>query len=59
MLALLAGTKGVKLIAESIVDVPLKIGSYSGGPTKNWAEGIGLAIASFNQFTQHLVVVDL
>jgi hypothetical protein len=47
MLALLAGTKGVKLIAESIVDVPLKIGSYSGGPTKNWAEGIGLAIASF------------
>jgi hypothetical protein len=49
MLALVAGTKGVKLIAESIVDVSfiLKKGSYSGGPTKNWAEGIGLAIASF------------
>jgi hypothetical protein len=48
MLALVAGTKGVKLIAE-IVDVSfiLKKGSYSGGPTKNWAEGIGLAIASF------------
>jgi hypothetical protein len=49
MLALIAGTKGVKLIAKSIVDVSfiLKKGSYSGGPTKNWAEGIGLAIASF------------
>jgi hypothetical protein len=39
MLALVAGTKGVKLM-ESIVDVSfiLKKGSYSGGPTKNWAE---------------------
>jgi hypothetical protein len=37
MLALVAGTKGVKLIAESIVDVSfiLKKRSYSGGPTKN------------------------
>jgi hypothetical protein len=48
MLALVAGTKGVKLIAECVdVSFILKKGSYSGGPTKNWAEGIGLAIASF------------
>jgi hypothetical protein len=49
MLALIAGTKGVKLIAESIVDVSfiLKKRSYSGGPTKKLGRGIGLAIASF------------
>jgi hypothetical protein len=49
MLALIAGTKGVKLIAESIVDVSfiLKKGSYSGGPTKKIGrEGMD-AIASF------------
>jgi hypothetical protein len=48
MLALIAGTKGVKLIAiDCRCSFILKKGSYSGGPTKNWAEGIGLAIASF------------
>jgi hypothetical protein len=49
MVALIAGINGVKLIAQSIVDVSfiLKKGSYSGGPTKVWSEGIGLAISAF------------
>ena len=47
--ALKAGGKAVLLIAQTIVDTSfiLRKGNYTGGPTKAWAEGIGLALGAF------------
>jgi hypothetical protein len=39
MLALIAGTKGVKLIGIDCISFILKKGSYSGGPTKKIGRG--------------------
>lgn len=49
-LALAAGSDAVKTIAQTIVDVShiLTKGTYKGGPTKAWAEGIGLALGAFS-----------
>jgi hypothetical protein len=46
---LAAGAMGVLVIAQSIVDssVILGKGKYTGGPTKEWAEGISLALGAF------------
>jgi len=48
-LALMAGSKAIKLVAQSIVDSAniLRRGDYKGGPTKEWAEGVGLSITAF------------
>lgn len=47
--ALGAGSVAVLMIADTIVKVSfvLKKGSYTGGPTKSWAEGISLALGAF------------
>jgi hypothetical protein len=47
--ALGAGSVAVLMIADTIVKVSfvLKKGSYTGGPTKAWAEGISLALGAF------------
>lgn len=44
-------------IAWSIVDVSkiLSKGKYTGGPTKEWAEGVAIAIGAFGQVYQMLV----
>jgi hypothetical protein len=49
MIALVAGADAVLMIADTIVKVSfvLKKGSYTGGPTKAWAEGISLALGAF------------
>jgi hypothetical protein len=49
MVALMAGSEAVLMIAQTIVDSSfiLQKGKYSGGPTKSWAEGISLAIGAF------------
>lgn len=49
MLALMAGKEAVLMIAQTIVDSStiLQKGTYSGGPTKKWAEGIALALGAF------------
>jgi len=49
MVALVAGADAVLMIADTIVKVSfvLKKGSYTGGPTKAWAEGISLALGAF------------
>jgi hypothetical protein len=48
-IALKAGAKAVNLVAESIVDasIILQRGKYVGGPTKEWAEGIAIALGAF------------
>lgn len=48
-LALSAGAGAVLMVAQSIVDVSKKLteGTYTGGPTKEWAEGVGIAIGAF------------
>jgi hypothetical protein len=47
--ALKAGGEAVLLIAQTIVDSSfiLQKGTYTGGPTKDWAEGISLALGAF------------
>ena len=47
--ALELGGEAVLLIAQTIVDTSfiLKKGDYTGGPTKDWAEGISLALGAF------------
>ena len=47
--AIFAGVKVMKYIAQSIVDVSkiLSTGTYSGGPTFEWANGVGTAIIAF------------
>ena len=49
-LALEAGAEAVSLIAQSIVDasIILQKGKYTGGPTKEWAEGISIALGAFS-----------
>jgi hypothetical protein len=49
MAALVTGSEAVLMIAQTIVDSSfiLQKGKYSGGPTKDWAEGISLAIGAF------------
>jgi hypothetical protein len=48
-IAIAAGALAVLGVAETIVKVSeiLSKGNYSGGPTKEWAEGIGIAIGAF------------
>jgi hypothetical protein len=48
-LALKAGSKAVSMIAHSIVDasIILQKGKYTKGPTKEWAEGIAIALGAF------------
>ncbi len=48
-LMLEAGSNAMLTVAQTIVDVAgvLNGGTYTGGPTKAWAEGIGLAIGAF------------
>lgn len=48
-LALVTGASAVLIIAQSIVDASdiLRKGTYIGGPTKEWAEGISLALGAF------------
>ena len=50
MAALMAGSVGVDVIAKSIVSASniLGTGTYTGGPTKEWAEGISLALGAFS-----------
>ena len=49
LLVLALGSKAINQVAKSIVDasVILKNGKYEGGPNKNWAEGVALAIGAF------------
>lgn len=49
LVAIYAGLKIMKLVAQSIVDTAgiLKGGDFTGGPTKEWAEGVGLSISAF------------
>lgn len=49
MVALMAGKEAVLMIAETIVESSfiLQKGKYSGGPTKDWSEGIALALGAF------------
>ena len=49
-IALKAGSAAVSLVAQSIVDASLILqkGKYVGGPTKEWAEGISIALGAFS-----------
>jgi hypothetical protein len=49
-IALEAGSAAVDLVAESIVSASkiLQKGKYTGGPTKDWAEGIAIALGAFS-----------
>jgi hypothetical protein len=49
MVALMTGKEAVLMIAETIVESStiLQKGKYSGGPTKDWSEGISLALGAF------------
>lgn len=48
-LAIKAGINSISLISQSIADSShiLSSGTYQGGPNKEWAEGVSLAISSF------------
>ena len=50
MIALVAGSKAVSLVAQSIVDASLILqkGKYTKGPTKEWAEGVAIALGAFS-----------
>jgi hypothetical protein len=47
--ALVAGNEAILMIADTIREASfrLKGGNWTGGPTKEWAEGVALAIGSF------------
>jgi hypothetical protein len=49
-IALEAGAAAVDLVAESIVSASkiLQKGTYTGGPTKDWAEGIAISLGAFS-----------
>jgi hypothetical protein len=51
-LAIKAGAKAVKTIAQSIVDAAWIFkgaeGAFTGGPKKEWAEGVSLALGAFS-----------
>jgi hypothetical protein len=48
-LALKAGNSGILMIADTIRETSIKLqgGKYTGGPTKDWAEGIALSLGAF------------
>lgn len=48
-LAMLAGVKAVKYVAQSIVDSSFILGkgNYTGGPTESWSKGIAMALVAF------------
>ncbi len=50
MVALLAGREAVLLIAETTVEAAdvLRRGSFVGGPKKEWAEGVSIALGAFS-----------
>jgi len=50
LLALAAGREAVLMIAETTVDAAevLRKGSFVGGPTKEWAEGVSIALGAFS-----------
>ena len=52
-----AGREGVLMIADTIVDVAerLRKGSFIGGPTKEWAEGVAIALGAFSPIYKMLV----
>ena len=49
-LMLAAGSEAVLVVAQTIVDTSfiLSKGKYTGGPTKDWAEGISIALGAFS-----------
>jgi hypothetical protein len=58
-LAIKAGSKAVKTIAHAIVDVAWifnkSSSAFKKGPTKDWAEGVGIAIGAFAPVYKMLV----
>ena len=56
LLALAAGREAVLMIAQTTVDAAevLRKGSFVGGPTKAWAEGVGIALGAFSVVYQML-----
>jgi hypothetical protein len=50
MIAIHKGAEAMKIVAQTIVDCAaiLAKGKYEGGPTKEWSEGVGNAIAGFS-----------
>jgi hypothetical protein len=56
-LALKAGNKGIIMIAETMVEVADKLrgGNFTGGPKKEWSEGIALALGAFSPVYSMLV----
>jgi hypothetical protein len=53
-----SGTTAIKGIAQSIVDVSfiLASGNYKGGPTKDWAQGVSLALGAFSPIYSMLLL---
>lgn len=56
-----SGISSIKSIAQTIVDVSfiLKSGSYIGGPTKEWASGISLALGAFSPIYSMLLLNEV
>lgn len=56
-----SGISSIKSIAQTIVDVSfiLKSGSYVGGPTKEWASGIALALGAFSPIYSMLLLNEV
>ena len=56
-LMLAAGSNAMLTVAQTIVDVGGIIagGNFTGGPTKEWAEGIGLALGAFSPVYGYLM----
>jgi hypothetical protein len=56
MVALLAGREAVLLIAETTVEAAdvLRRGSFVGGPKKEWAEGVSIALGAFSSVYEML-----
>jgi len=61
LLALMAGSEAMYMIADTIVNVSniLSNGNYTGGPTKDWALGVGYAIVSFATAISILSMLNL
>lgn len=55
-LALKAGSKAINLVAQSIVDAAsiLSTGRFTGGPSVQWAEGVGRSISAFAPVYENL-----
>lgn len=53
-----SGTTAIKGIAQSIVDVSfiLASGNYKEGPTKDWAQGVSLALGAFSPIYSMLLL---